>query len=1029
MSGTLDITRASPSLYGFARFRKERESSQGLVDRQNRAFEGMYGLLIQLMRKFPRDTTKRRTIEEAKAAPRQSLSWIRSIVPTAVSKEMRIYGFLRHSMMLAVKPEEHKKPKTDDRGGARRRDFGSGWKATAPQIPVRRMVKQHIDGVTRFMPHEDMTLSELITDFQDAKQVCRFLRSIGYEGDTVHAIIGEATVLPFQDNEQPMATLVREGEGNDVDMARSVFFNSCGTGSCVKFIRGAGGSFRMLPGKNAPPHCKYLFVHVGPVTPVNAACNIDVPMAIGVNVIIAARDPESQAFHADGMRFSLALQVVVVPLKRAVVSLKWGKSNRLPRETDCVAVDVPWVLRDWRYPDGLPYEKAIQELDPSDRNADNLNAVYAFYQPPENDVLVEQRRREAAARNRDDSIRNKLAFEDQFGIPHVGVIANREFFLMSSSRLKASVFNGFGPAFSESLRLPVNVSQFRHNDLTYIQEQGHVPCFVTVRATMRRIFAKMPLVEMMNRIETYEPDTTLSEYPLQSMQAVFNNNAVWPLQYSMEFVGPFLRSQIMLMYHTHMLKLVVVGLTLDCMRLVGMFGDQHCFQSCEPELMMKYMLIVFAEDSLINDEGVVSRTEEFTKIADPSSYRTAFATYVKKIMYMWHQMVGTFPFGASRQRDCTMRELHKTRYGLEILIDNLVIRRWNLICRTKEWIEAGPSGGKSHNNPKMPSFTPSAGARMNQDIIDPDTIAVPFQDTGRQLSRRLELELMDTISDNPLLQASIDDVIAKLKPMADPKRPFALHDMLSMDSSGTLQCAMIRIPLDIASLHIYMDLGNPVSEFISGWYNIQHTFMNPRDAFGIPDDILSVYIPPDRDLEGRERDFIIRPEIRMMEAELFDNSKQWKQAIDQAIYRNTDQPHESTATDVRRIRKLPGRTLYTKSDGARKPILFNPRQDSCAAYTVRGMGALDYFKTHMPFTQAPLTSGGDGLVKLRLDMKTKTLEICVVDPAVALTKTVQKIPDNEQSTPRETTEAMQRSLRGILRAVRDLNTPTRGAGV
>jgi hypothetical protein len=953
----LDYSDPFVSLCGFGKFRRAREKYNQSLEHSGTNLAQYYGELIRRTNKFSGaggEVVGGPTLAEskgggAKTIEKGSSAWAESLVQPHASLTERRFGKLKE--------------------GGRQSD-----------TTVRRFVKQTIGDDVIFIRPEDFVFGKddgggLIGNFASFTSVSAFLRRVIRVNDSVHSFVGSIQPLLVGGKRSED---VSDDEVRKRDLDRNIFFNSSGMGSCAKFVHGAGKAFAIQPGPNVPPYCSKVFVFVGPVTPINAAFTtmegVCVPIAIGVNVVFAVVDPSSEQGVDRSTKYSVGLQMILTPMSHAAIAVNWGKPPRSlshSKEHDCVSVDVPLVMTGPEF-----FQNG---------GRDNISAS-------ESDEMSEDGGGGGSGDDQGGGQGGLL-----FGAGRQWTVDVNENKLRMGRCLRTNVFNGLGPSFDTMDRQRLQTLDY-HAKLIAYKGEGAMsdgttfnPLFdTTVKDKMNIIFETMPLLHMMNLIETYEPNPDLISYPLQFTPVNYGNNAIWPIQYAVPQMGQFLRSQIAGMYHIHALKLVVVGLTLDCMRLVGLFGDQASIGGIDHDDMDKFMLAVFADASMVDDGGGMLDQRGFDRSCGKSAYRTAFFVYIKKIMYMWHQRLGTFPFGSSRQRESTLRELHKTRYGLEILIDSLVIRRWNLQCESYKSLTTRNGSGSTtfHNRTGYFNLQGHADNDLVSNIVDPKGHGPPKYDTGIKLSEALEREIYKTLDRDATLQSTIDKAIVNMRPVSNPSRGFSFQDMLRMDSSGDVQCALLQFPVDIEPLHIFVDIGTQINKWIHGWDNIHWTFLNAQRAFGIPENVVDAYTIPVGTRVGKA---LVSESIRKHESGLRDSGSVdcCSQAASQArfYYR------ENVSPEVERITALDGRNPRGG---------FKTSDDVCGKYKIDAIGVADdglvlqykYSTYGFPATKAHRP--GEGLVDIRLEMKHKFITAHVAVPGLQLTNGVKLAPDPSQ---------------------------------
>jgi len=335
-------------------------------------------------------------------------------------------------------------------------------------------------------------------------------------------------------------------------------------------------------------------------------------------------------------------------------------------------------------------------------------------------------------------------------------------------------------------------------------EEGH-----TIQSKMQAMLRRLPMVELAAKIFMFKVPADIRA-GLFRMYARTGRGAgrgdEWPVLSSMPSVGPFLIQQIKLMYHAHLLKLSVYVLTMDCMRLSGVFGAQaqRSHREHDPRSVFAQALYVLT----INDKDGAAGA---ASLGFEDSMRKHWGRMVQSVMHMWHTALGTFPFGGSNQKFCTAEDYYKTVFGLETLLDALV---------KLHYIMAHEHG---HRYAK-----PTATITQISDAI---RAQVDLRVCGDE--EKVKFIRAKVVGEMKVGKPQFNEGKGRRR---DPLDFLGIHDLVCTDATGDMRSARLQLPVSLKSVSVRFDLGRTMGRFLSHWAGLQARYLPSRLCFGLTEE-------------------------------------------------------------------------------------------------------------------------------------------------------------------------------------------------
>ncbi len=336
-------------------------------------------------------------------------------------------------------------------------------------------------------------------------------------------------------------------------------------------------------------------------------------------------------------------------------------------------------------------------------------------------------------------------------------------------------------------------------------EAGH-----TIQSKMQAMLKRLPMVELAAKIFMFKVPADIRA-GLFRMYARTGRGAgrgdEWPVLASMPSVGPFLMQQIKLMYHAHLLKLSVYVLTMDCMRLSGVFGAQaqRGHREHDPKSVFAQALYVLT----VNDKD----DKAGGGIGFEDSMRKHWGRMVQSVMHMWHTALGTFPFGGSNQKFCTAEDYYKTVFGLESLLDALVKLHYLL----------AHEHGHQYARPK---------ATITQ-ISDAIREEVDRRVCGDE--EKVKFIRAKVVGEMKVGKPQFNEGKGRRR---DPLDFLGIHDLVCTDATGDIRSARLQLPVSLKSVSVRFDLGRTMGRLLPYWGGLQAKYLPSGLCFGLSEEDL-----------------------------------------------------------------------------------------------------------------------------------------------------------------------------------------------
>ena len=349
-------------------------------------------------------------------------------------------------------------------------------------------------------------------------------------------------------------------------------------------------------------------------------------------------------------------------------------------------------------------------------------------------------------------------------------------------------------------------------------EDGH-----TIQSKMHAMLSRMPMVELAAKILMFKIPTDVRAGLFRMYTRTGRGGGrgdEWPVFTSMQSVGPFLQQQVKLMYHTHLLKLSVYVLTMDCMRLSGVFGrPEEGAGEAEGEghrqlleMAMQVLLINDRRNEVAEEEGGGPTT---------TNLRRNWGRMLQSVMHMWHMALGTFPFGNSNQKFCTSEDYYKTVFGLETVLDALV---------KLHYILSNEHHGHHHYARPRATITQISDALREE---------VDRRVCGDE--EKLKFLRASVIGEMRVGKPRFSEGNKSIR--KDPLSSLDLHDLVCTDSTGDIRSARLQLPVSLKSMTVRFDLGRTMGRFLPYWSGIQARYLPSNQCFNITKEDLRAFPP------------------------------------------------------------------------------------------------------------------------------------------------------------------------------------------
>ena len=303
-------------------------------------------------------------------------------------------------------------------------------------------------------------------------------------------------------------------------------------------------------------------------------------------------------------------------------------------------------------------------------------------------------------------------------------------------------------------------------------------------------------------------------------QDQFRGGPMWYSKYAPLTVIAFVKSQLQLMYQTHLMKMVVFVMTMDCLRLEGLFGtdfqlgrrpklqeqtniDPRKARSSRLQLndMMTAIMAVFAPEDWIKKEGDVSTLEntgEFWWTCQSNNYKRVWPKLMREVMYMWHIMVGLFPFGHSLQRDMTTEDHYRMQLSLVLILDQLIGIHAKIKCEL---------------------------AQKHQGDITKDT--APVENAALKVLTEIQKEVETMTTKHKSTRAVIENKLSRLKFHLDPEtgKTISLDTYLRKDNTFNLHSARLNLPILSQDFEINFNMSRSVGKILPYYAEMQELFL------------------------------------------------------------------------------------------------------------------------------------------------------------------------------------------------------------
>lgn len=332
----------------------------------------------------------------------------------------------------------------------------------------------------------------------------------------------------------------------------------------------------------------------------------------------------------------------------------------------------------------------------------------------------------------------------------------------------------------------------------------------SVDAMMKGFLRKLPLAALELSIRTFALPKHLVDRSEGTLIPLGDAGTLWPLHNGIPHCARFIQNQLRTSLHIQMLKLCVYVLTMDCLRMEGVFGAQHRILP-GADFDADAVRVLMADEI---EAGVVRASQ----LQSSNMY-----DLIHKVMYMWHVHAGTFPFAMCKQTLCTAHDYHCTQFGLEALLDVLI--QAHLIL-TADLPDGAPMryGPAAAHHQHQHGVEARSGAALSRALLSEASASLENDPTTRQI-------MLAAVREATFHQ---DPAAIEAKGSNRNKQAPAIHSlekMFTVDSTMTLQCGVVRLGLTMGGIKLKANLGRAAMSVLPYWRGLQAVYLHSERCF------------------------------------------------------------------------------------------------------------------------------------------------------------------------------------------------------